>query len=453
MRKIFGTDGIRGRANIYPLTSEVALALGRAVAYQARKRTKRPKIIVGKDTRLSCYMLEMALVSGICSMGADALMTGPIPTPGIAYLTTDMRCDAGVMITASHNPYEDNGIKIFGPEGFKLTDEEEEEIEKYILGHYTTEQLVSTDDGSYPMEKLIGKAHKVDDARGRYVAHIKSVVPKSLDLTGMKIAIDCANGAAYSIAHKVFEELGADVMVVGNKPNGTNINYSGATNTAELSHLMKVNAEYSDKLDIGITLDGDADRVVILDENGDQVNGDAVIAHLANEYLHYPHVVGTTMSNQGLEDFLKAREGSLVRTDVGDRYVIEEMRKEDISVGGEPSGHIIMFDYSTTGDGLVAALKLVQYLKENNKKASDLIKEAPMHAQVLINVLVEKKVPIEEMEELDAEMEAVYYEMDPPGRVLVRFSGTSENKLRIMVEHPDVGVATAMANRLLEKVK
>ena len=447
-RKIFGTDGIRGVANIYPITSEVALGIGRAIAYQARKRSKRPKIIVGKDTRLSCYMLEMAIVSGICSMGADALMLGAIPTPGLAHLTVDMRCDAGIMITASHNSYEDNGIKIFGPDGFKLSDSDEEEIEEYITNHYTTEQLISPDDDSYPKSELIGKAFKIEDARGRYIAHLKSVFPKNIRLDGMRVALDCANGASFKIAPTVLRELGADVFVIGDEPNGTNINdMCGATKPNCL--IMNV---LSNNCDIGIAVDGDADRLIIVDENGAVINGDAVIAHLAVEYSDCPNVVGTTMSNTGLKTYLEARGGSLIVAEVGDRYVIEKMREENISIGGETSGHIMMSEYSTTGDGILISLKILQYLVEHNKVASDLEREVEMNEQVLINVPVEKKIPIDDIEGLREVMDEVYWEMKGEGRVLVRNSGT-ENKLRIMVEHKEWDVADRMARKIVKVVR
>ena len=447
-RKIFETDGIRGIANIYPMTSEVALSVGRAIAYQARKRSKRPKIIVGKDTRLSCYFLETAIVSGICSMGADALILGCVPTPALAHLTVDMRCDAGIMITASHNSYEDNGIKIFGPKGFKLSDSDEEEIEEYIVKHYTTEQLISPDDDSYPKSELIGKAFKIEDSRGRYIAHIKSVFPKNIRLDGMRVAVDCANGASFKIAPTVLHELGADVFVINDKPNGININeMCGATNPNSLCIEVM-----SNNCDVGIAVDGDGDRLILVDENGAVVNGDAVIAHLASEYYDCPNVVGTTMSNMGLKTYLEARGGSLIVAEVGDRYVIEKMRREGISIGGETSGHIIMSDYSTTGDGILAGLKVLQYLVETNRVASNLEREAPMNEQILINVPVEKKIPIDDIEGLREIMDKVYWEMKGEGRVLVRNSGT-ENKLRIMVEHKEWSVADKMVSRIVKVVK
>ena len=447
-RKIFGTDGIRGPANLYPMVSEVALVLGRAIAYQARKRSKRPRIIVGKDTRLSCYMIESAIVSGICSMGADALMTGPIPTPGIAHLTVDMRCDAGVMITASHNPYEDNGLKVFGPDGFKLSDKEEFEIEQYILEHYTTDKFVSPDDDSYPVKDLIGKAIKLEDARGRYIAHVKSVFPKNMDLTGMKIALDCANGAAYKVAPAILEELGAEVFVMSDKPNGTNINdFCGAINPQAVANFAA-----TQKCDIGIALDGDADRVVITDGECNVLDGDVLLAHLASEYLNQPNMVATTMSNAGLVEFLSQRGGSVVRSKVGDRYVIDRMREENIMFGGENSGHIIFFDHSTTGDGMVAALKLLELLKKNNKTVLDLSEEIKMYPQIMVNVEVKDKRPLKDAIELQKTIQEVYNIIGPTGRLLVRYSGT-EPKLRIMVEYKDEGLARDLAERIADVAK
>lgn len=453
MRKIFGTDGVRGTANLYPMTSEVALAMGRAIAYLARKRSKRPKIIVGKDTRISGYMIEMALVSGICSMGADALMTGPIPTPGIAYLTVDMRCDAGIMITASHNQYEDNGLKIFGPDGFKLTDKEQEEIESHIIKHYTTAQLISPDDDSYPVRELIGKAKKIEDARGRYIAHVKSAFPKERDLVGLKIAVDCANGAAYKIAPEVFEELGAEVIVIGDEPNGTNINdMCGATSPHSLAMTVQ-----SWGCDIGIALDGDADRLVVVDETGAVVHGDVLLALASWHGKEEDHAfVTTTMSGLALKEYIEqmdltgdGHDTDLLVTDVGDRYVTDAMRKYNISVGGEQSGHIIYLDHSTTGDGMVAALKLLDTLVFERKTMSDLAKVITPYPQVLINVPVVKKTPFREVPELQKITDDTNKLLGDKGRVLVRYSGT-ENKLRVMVECKDEQMAITLAEGIAD---
>jgi phosphoglucosamine mutase len=438
-KRIFGTDGIRGTANLYPMTSEVALALGRSIAYQARKRFKRPKIVIGKDTRLSCYMIEAALISGVCSMGADVLLTGPIPTPGIAYLTVDMRCDAGIMITASHNSFEDNGIKVFGPDGFKFTDSQEDEIEQHILGHYSTDNLISTEDNSYPKEELVGKAFKIEDARGRYIAHLKSIFPKSMNLVGTKIAVDCANGAAYKIAPTVFEELGANVMVIGNKPNGTNINEEcGAIYPNLLSNIVTSNS-----CDVGIALDGDADRLVVVDENGIMVDGDILLGKLLEDSC-FKEAVVTTMSNAGLGNYASSLGCKLHRTKVGDRYVIDKMREYGIKFGGENSGHIIYMDYATTGDGIVAALKLLEMMKSRQIKASELSGEFSLYPQHIINLPVEKKMPLKEMTEMQEVIQLAYDHLNGEGRILVRYSGT-EMKLRIMVESDDAKLAKQLA--------
>lgn len=454
MGKIFGTDGIRGPANLYPMTSEVALTLGRAITYQARKRSVRPKIIVGKDTRLSCYMIEMALVSGICSMGGDALMTGPIPTPGIAYLTTDMRCDAGIMITASHNKYEDNGIKIFGSDGFKLSDEAEEELERYILEHYTTEQLISPDDHSYPMCERVGKAKKIEDARGRYIAHLKSVFPKKYDLSGMRIAVDCANGAAYRIAPAVLEELGATVVTMGVDPNGININeLCGATSPNWLScEVMGYNC------DMGIALDGDADRAVFVDHTGCIVHGDAILnaamidqidenrRHNRKEY-GANMLVATSMSTLALDESIKGHGGCVKRVGVGDRYVIQEMRRMDNLLGGEQSGHIIYLDHSTTGDGILAALKILGIMKKTHRTLSMLTGWFKPYPQELVNIPVSEKIPLEDIPELQGAIQKAEEKLGKEGRILVRYSGT-ENKLRIMVEAKDAKLVEQLAETI-----
>lgn len=456
-RKLFGTDGIRGKANIYPMTSEVALYLGRAVAYKARERSERPKIIVGKDTRLSCYMIEMALVSGICSMGADALMTGPIPTPGIAYLTKDMRCDAGIVITASHNPYWDNGIKIFGPDGFKLSDEQELELEQHILGHYSADHLISTDDKSYPKEDKVGKAYKIEDARGRYISHLKQAFPQSLDLCGMRIAIDCANGACYKIAPLVFRELGAEVTVIGDKPNGTNINHEcGALHTNRLELL--INMEYENtrrpqgvaQYDIGFAFDGDGDRLVVIDEKGRKVNGDSVLAMAACvSECNSPNMVITKMSNFALHESLKSAGGTVVVADVGDRYVIDEMRKTGIQIGGEDSGHIIFMNHSTTGDGILAALKILEYIRRERKgeMVSDIANIIKPYPRCFLNMDVKNKRPIEEMQVLKETIDRAKSVVGETGKVLVRYSGT-ENVLRILVEHKDEKIANDWAKEI-----
>jgi phosphoglucosamine mutase len=432
--KIFGTDGIRGKAGISPMTSEISLAVGRAVAYKARAGSHRHKIVIGKDTRVSCYMVETALISGICSMGADAIMLGPIPTAGVAYLTKDMRADAGIMITASHNPFYDNGIKIFNKDGFKLSDEQEQEIEDYVL-----QGIQNVDVETHPTAELVGRAFKMEDARGRYIAHVKSVFPGDLDLCGMKIALDCANGAAYKVAPAIFSELGAEVFVVGNKPNGTNINENcGAIHTDFFAQQVAI-----EKCDLGLSFDGDSDRVVIVDETGTVVHGDAVLAIAAKELIERDGprpIVATIMSNMALDNFVQNIGGWVKRVDVGDRYVIEEMRKTKCSLGGEQSGHIIYSDHSTTGDGMVAALKLIVAMKRGNKKISELAKILQPYPQILLNIDVDYKKPIEEIPELQNAINDACRATYGDGRVLVRYSGT-ENKLRIMVEHKEETLA------------
>lgn len=440
---IFGTDGIRAKANTYPMVAEVALALGKAIAYKARSGNHRHKIIVGKDTRLSCYMIENAIVSGICSMGVDAMLLGPIPTAGVAYLTKDMRADAGIMITASHNSFEDNGIKIFDKNGFKLSDEQEQELEDYILG---IKKFEAKEDFCF-IEAGIGKAFKIDDARGRYIAHVKSVFPSDMDLCGIKIALDCANGAAFRVAPAIFSELGAELVVRNNMPNGTNINDNCGALYPKQSGLVV----YNEKCDIGIALDGDADRLVVIDETGKTINGDAILAIAAKELIDRKgsqSIVLTTMSNIALHDFIKGLGGNTVTVDVGDRYVIEEMKKNEQLFGGENSGHLIYSEHSTTGDGMVAALKLLAAMKRENKKLSELASIIKLYPQIMINYEVEKKVPIEEIPSLKRAIDDAYWAMNGQGRVLVRYSGT-ENKLRIMTEYKDEEVARKAASEIL----
>jgi phosphoglucosamine mutase len=441
--KIFGTDGIRGRANIYPMTSEIALAVGRAVAHKAYSGNHRHKIVIGKDTRLSCYMIEMALISGICSMGADAIMLGPIPTAGVAYLTKDMRADAGIMITASHNPFCDNGIKIFNKDGFKLSDDQEQELEDYIL-----QGTQNSDIETYPTAELVGKTFKMEDARGRYIAHIKSVFPSDLDLCGIKIALDCANGAAYKVAPAVFSELGAEVFIVGNNPDGININENcGAIHTNFFAKQVTI-----EKCDIGISLDGDADRLVVIDETGLVVHGDAVLAIAAKELIERDGprpIIATIMSNMALDHYVQGIGGWVKRVDVGDRYVIEEMRKTKCSLGGEQSGHIIYSDHSTTGDGMVAALKLLTAMKRENKKISELSRILQPYPQILLNIDVKEKKPIDDIQELQNAINDSYRIMNGNGRILVRYSGT-ENKLRIMVEYKDESVAQMLVQNIVD---
>lgn len=426
MRKLFGTDGIRGKANTYPITPEMALFIGKATAAHlgGNQYDKHRRVIVGKDTRLSGYMLESAITSGILSVGVDVLAVGPMPTPAVAHLTKSMGAVCGVMITASHNPASDNGIKIFGSDGFKLPDTVENEIER---------RIEQSDFGKPLASDRIGKAFRIDDARGRYIEFTKSSI-KNCSLAGMKIVVDCANGACYSIAPLVLRELGADVVEIGVQPNGYNIN-------------LKCGALYPDAMcrmvrecgaDAGIALDGDADRVIFCDENGQIVNGDQIIGMLALDYklrgkLAGDTVVVTGMSNLGLHKAMKDAGINVEVTDVGDRYVIERMKEGNFNVGGEQSGHIIFMDYATTGDGLISALHVLKYMKHFEKKLSELASFMQVFPQEIISLPVTEKRPLEELSLLPQTIRKCVEDLGSSGRVIVRYSGT-ENKIRLLVE-------------------
>jgi phosphoglucosamine mutase len=430
-RELFGTDGIRGVANEHPMTPELALKLGRAVTFVAgRGKTHVPRILIGKDTRISGYMLETALVSGICSMGGEVLLCGPIPTPGVAHLTSSMRVDAGIVISASHNPYPDNGIKVFGSDGFKLPDEAEAEIE----GLMADERLL----GPRHTGNTLGRAEKLEDARGRYVAFVKSTFPRDLFLDGIKVVVDAGHGAAYRVAPLVFDELGAQVTALGVDPDGLNINEG-----AGALHPEQVQAEVLRRgAHIGIALDGDADRVIVVDEKGRAVDGDAVMAMCAlrmlrDGQLRNDTVVATVMSNLGLERALEAQGGKLVRTPVGDRYVVEAMRQGGYNLGGEQSGHLIFLDCCTTGDGIVAGLQVLALMLRAGRPLSELAAGAMERVpQILENVSLSRRRPLEEMAELQKASDSVRQALGRDGRLLVRWSGT-EAKLRIMLEGPD----------------
>jgi phosphoglucosamine mutase len=438
-RRLFGTDGVRGVANIHPMTAEMALQLGRALAWKVRRGPHRHRIVIGKDTRLSGYMLETAIASGICSMGVDVLLCGPLPTPGIAFLTQSMRADAGVVISASHNPYQDNGIKFFDPAGFKLPDEAELEIEGMVL--------TAPGDGPQrefhalrPTADLIGKAKRIDDAIGRYVVFLKSLFPRELTLDGMTVVVDCANGAGYQVAPAVFEELGARVVALHVEPDGRNINQAcGAVHPESMAEAV---ARHGASL--GIALDGDADRVIVADERGRVVDGDAIMAIVARDLLRRgalrkETVVATVMSNVGLERSLAAVGGAVVRTQVGDRYVVEEMRRSGFNFGGEQSGHLVFLDHVTTGDGVCAALNLLAVMKRSGRPLSQLAGCFEPVPQVQLAVPVTEKRPLEGLPDVQRAIAAVEQALGADGRVLVRYSGT-ENKARILVEGPD-GVA------------
>ena len=445
MGKLFGTDGVRGTANIEPITAETALQIGRAAAYICKEKEHRHKIVIGKDTRLSGYMLESALVSGICSMGVDALLIGPLPTPGIAFITRSMRADAGMVISASHNPFQDNGIKIFSRDGFKLPDLEESKIEDLIFNQ-TIDQLRPTADD-------IGKAFRIDDANGRYIVFLKNTFPDHLTLEGMKLVIDCGNGAAYKVAPAVFSELGAQVVSIGIEPDGTNINSGCGSLYPEQLQARVI----SEKADLGIAFDGDADRVIFVDEKGQVVDGDQVMAisalHMQKQKtLSKDTVVATVMSNMGLEKVLKKTNINLIRTQVGDRYVVEEMRAQGFNFGGEQSGHLIFMDHNTTGDGILSALQILAVLVAEEKPLSELAKVMEIFPQILLNTRVKKKVPLTEVPVLTRQILEVEETIKGRGRLLIRYSGT-ENKLRVMLEGENYDEIKRYAEELSESVK
>lgn len=427
MRKLFGTDGIRGKANTYPITADIALQVGKAVGkYFTNNSDKTTRVIVGKDTRISGYMLESALTSGLLSMGMDVLAVGPMPTPAVAHLTRSMGCACGIMITASHNPAADNGIKIFSEEGFKLPDEVELEIENMILD----ESLIFSKGSN---NSKIGKAYRLDDARGRYIEFAKSSI-KNMSLKGLKMVLDCANGAAYSIAPLIFRELGAEVIEFAVHPNGLNINEDcGATHVENLSRLVKEH-----KADVGIALDGDADRVIFCDKNGEIVNGDQIIGMIALDYaernkLANNTIVVTSMSNLGLHKAMAKNNIQVEITDVGDRYVIERMKTGAFNVGGEQSGHIIFMDYATTGDGIISALHVLKLMNRTGKSLDELASFMTVFPQDIRSLAIKKKLPIHELHQLPAMIKKCEETLSTSGRVIVRYSGT-ENKIRLLVE-------------------
>jgi phosphoglucosamine mutase len=432
-RKYFGTDGIRGRANTAPMTADMALRIAMATASALRSqnagRAGTNRAIIGKDTRLSGYMFEEAMCAGFVSMGMDVILVGPIPTPGIAMLTRSLRADVGVMISASHNPFQDNGIKLFGPDGFKLDDAIERIIETKIDGDLSDE-LASPGD--------LGKATRLEDALGRYVEHIKGSFPKGQSLEGLKIVVDCAHGAAYKVAPQVLWELEAEVISIGVTPNGRNINDGfGATAT---ENLQKAVVEH--KADIGIALDGDADRLIMVDEKGTKIDGDQLMAALAvalqkNGGLAKDTVVSTVMSNLGLEKFFEKQNIKMLRTQVGDRYVVEAMRAGGYTLGGEQSGHIVLSEYGTTGDGLLAALQVLALLKQQNKKASEALRLFTPLPQILRNVKFTHGKPLEDSNVQNA-IRAAEKKLSNDGRLLVRASGT-EPLIRVMAEGADFG--------------
>ena len=429
MGKIFGTDGVRGVANVYPMTTEMAMQLGRGVAYVFKNDKRRHKIVIGKDTRLSGYMIENAIASGICSMGVDVLLVGPLPTPGIAFITSSMRADAGVVISASHNPFQDNGIKFFSRDGFKLDDEIEDRIEELIFSNDI--------DHLRPTAEEVGKAFRVDDAVGRYVVFLKNTFSRDLTLEGMKIAMDCANGASYKVAPAVFEELGANLVLTGVKPNGYNINQDcGSVYPQVTAELVKESGAQ-----LGIAFDGDADRLICVDEKGTVVDGDQLMAIFASrmlkdQTLKHSTLVTTVMSNMGLEMALKSMGGEIVRTAVGDRYVVERMLADGYNLGGEQSGHIIFLDHNTTGDGILSALQLLEVMVAEDKPLSELATIMERFPQHLVNVRVKERKPLEDFPEIIRTVEQVKEKLGSEGRLLIRPSGT-EPVIRVMIEGKD----------------
>ncbi len=445
-RKLFGTDGVRGTANIEPMTAETALKLGMAAGRHFTRGDHRHMVVIGKDTRLSGYLLEPALTAGFISVGMDVVLLGPLPTPAVAMLTRSLRADLGVVISASHNPYEDNGIKLFGPDGFKLSDEDELTIEAKMSNGLEAYRVGSDH---------LGRAKRLDDANGRYIEYAKNTFPRGLRLDGLKIVVDCANGAAYKVAPTVLWELGAEVVPVAVSPDGFNINKNcGSLYTEVMREQVVAHGAH-----LGIALDGDADRVVLCDELGNMIDGDQLMALIGDLWhrsgqLKGGGVVATVMSNLGLERFLAQRGLGMVRTNVGDRYVLEHMRRDGFNVGGEQSGHIILSDYSTTGDGLVAALQVLAALIQSGKPASEMLRLFTPLPQVLKNVRVAGASVVEVLANsaVEAAIAAGEAKLSGQGRLLIRKSGT-EPLIRVMAEGEDLTLVTAVVDDIVETVR
>ena len=444
--KLFGTDGIRGKVNKYPITPEIALRVGMAAAIVLKKEHHgRNMVLIGKDTRLSGYMIESALTSGICSMGMNVTLVGPLPTPGIAFLTRALRIDAGVVISASHNPFYDNGIKFFSHDGFKLPDGIETRIEELVKDDSLERYRAKGED--------VGKAFRLDDATGRYIEYIKSTLKKGVTFEGMKVVVDCANGSAYKTTPWLLRELGADVVAINDTPNGTNINEGcGSLHMEEVIRKVR-----ETKADMGIAHDGDADRVLICDEKGRIVDGDQIMGMCAAEMqacgtLKHAAVAATVMSNIGLEIFLKKNGIALLRTKVGDRYVVERMQREGLNLGGEQSGHIIFLDHNTTGDGPITAVQVLNLMKAKERPLSKLAARIKLFPQVLINVAVEKRQDIRAVPEIEQAIARAEARLDGRGRVLVRPSGT-EPKIRVMLEGEDQKVITRLGRDIAKVIK
>ncbi|MEI8144153.1 MAG: phosphoglucosamine mutase [Alphaproteobacteria bacterium] len=441
-RKYFGTDGIRGKANSSPLTPDFAMKVGMAAGVAFQRGDHRHRVLIGKDTRLSGYMIEYALVGGFTSVGMDVLLVGPMPTPAVAMLTRSMRADLGVMISASHNAFQDNGIKLFAPDGFKLSDDVERQIEALLEADLSRHLAGSRD---------LGRAKRIDDAQARYIEFAKRTLPRNLDLDGMRIVVDCANGAGYKVAPAALWELGAEVITIGVEPNGTNINHEvGSTHPEAL--IAKVREM---RADIGIALDGDADRVAIVDEKGQVVDGDQLMAVVAQSWMEdgrlaVPGIVATVMSNLGLERFLSGIGLELARTSVGDRYVLEHMREHGFNVGGEQSGHIILSDYSTTGDGLVAALQVLAVVKKMDRPVSEVCHRFDPLPQILKNVRFKGGAPLENKGVVSAIADAKS-RLGAHGRLVIRPSGT-EPVIRVMAEGDDRDLVEAVVDEIVAAV-
>lgn len=442
-KEFFGTDGVRGKANSYPMRADTVLKIGMAAGALYRRGNHRHRVVIGKDTRLSGYMVEQALTAGFLSTGMDVLLFGPVPTPAVAMLTRSMRADLGVMLSASHNPYHDNGIKIFGPDGYKLSDDQENEIQKLVLASETI---------SLAAPEHIGRAKRIEDAQARYIEFVKSSFPKELTLDGLRVVVDCANGAAYQVAPTALWELGAEVIPVGVEPNGFNINDEcGST------HPQKVAAQVRKmRADIGISLDGDADRCILVDENGNVIDGDQVMALIATSWhrkglLRGDGLVATIMSNLGLERLMASHDLSLERTRVGDRYVVERMRSGGFNVGGEQSGHVVLSDFNTTGDGLIAALQVLAVLVQNGGSVSEICRMFEPVPQVLKNVRYGAGKPLEQ-DPVKKAIAAAEQKLGNSGRLVIRKSGT-EPLIRVMAEGDNADLVTSVVDDIVAEVQ
>ncbi len=442
--RLFGTDGMRGEVNSFPMTVDMALKLGLAAGTLFRNSQSRHKVIIGKDTRLSGYMFESALTAGLCAAGMHVYQVGPLPTPALAFLTRNMRADFGIVISASHNQFHDNGIKFFDSEGYKLSDAIEDKMSELALNNDAI--------WNYPEAHKLGRAYKIVDAPGRYIVYLKNSFPLNLSLSGLRIVIDCANGANYKVAPLALEELGAEVFKFSTEPNGTNINH----NCGSLHPSLIQEKVLELRADIGIALDGDADRLILVDEKGNILDGDQIMALCANDMLQKNELnkkilVSTVMSNMALDVFMQERKGKLIRANVGDRYVVEAMRAHKASLGGEQSGHLIFHNYSTTGDGLLAALQTLKIMQEQQKPLSELANLLKLYPQELINIKVKEKIPFENCPNVQKALKDAEQKLKNKGRVLLRYSGT-EPLARVMLEGENDQLIKKLAQEIAENV-